>query len=190
MSIELPPTEIVTEPCRLSFPALFEPKPVMKGSDDKKFMATLLLPPDVDLGPLFVCARAAMVDKFGKVIKLPARANPIKECAEKDLAGYEDGWHYINAKSGYRPSVVDAKMQEVLDPDRVYAGCWCRFHLQAFAWDHPVGGKGVSFSLSAVQLVRDDERLDGRRQATDVFEPLEVEADEGAASADAEEMFG
>ena len=195
MSVELKATEYVTPPVRLSFPALFEAKPVMKDKpDDLKFMATLLIPDSVNLAPIYECVKAAMIGKWGKVIKLPARNNPIKDCGEKDLAGYEDGWHYVNAKSKYKPNVVDQNTEDVIDPDRIYPGCWCRFHLIAFAWDHPQGGKGVSFSLSAVQLVKDDERLDGRKAATDVFDPLEG-ADGGATpdetgDNDAEALFG
>lgn len=192
MTIEMKATEVVTAPVRVSFPALFEPKPVSKDKPNElKYMATLLLPPETDKSPFFEAIKAAMVDKFGKAIKLPARNNPIKDCGEKELDGYEDGWSYINAKSGYQPSVVDQKAQPVMDKDAVYAGCWCRFHLQAFAWDHPQGGKGVSFSLSAVQLVKDDDRLDGRKSGADVFEPLAgFDASDNDAGTDAEELFG
>jgi len=186
---ELSDHEIVTEPCRLSYPALFEPKPVSKTTPNElKYQAAILIPKSVSLKPFVDCIKAAMQGKFGKEIKLPARSNPIKNCNEKELAGYEEGWHYINSKSGYPPSVVDQKLQDVIDPTRIYAGCWCRFHLQAFAWDHPVGGKGVSFSLNAVQLVRDDDRLDGRVSSSDAFEAIEVEEDV-AEETDLSELF-
>ena len=77
----------------------------------------------------------------------------------------------------------------MIDKDAVFAGCWCRFHLTAFAWDHPVGGKGVSFSLNAVQLVRQDERLDGRvTNVADIFDPIEIEAVEEDQTSDTEDM--
>jgi hypothetical protein len=192
MTVELSNTEIVTPPLRLAFPALFTPKPTFKGGDDKKYQAVCLIPPDVDLTPFFNCVKAAMIDKWGKLIKMPSGSNPIKPCTEKDLDGYADGWYYINTKSGYQPNVVDQKCQAVIDVERAYSGCWCRFHLSVYAWDHPVGGKGVSFSLNSVQLVRDDERLDGRRSAEEVFESIEVDDDtEGLkTSADADELFG
>jgi len=172
--MNLEPNEIVTEPVRIAFPSLFKPKPVMKGSDDLKWQAALLLPPDYDKKPLLACIKAVMLEKWGKVIKLTGRNMPIKSCAEKDLAGYEDGWFYVNTKSGYQPSVLDQRKQEVLDEDRIFAGCWCRFHLKAYAWDNQFG-KGVSFGLEAVQLVRTDERLGGRKPATEVFGEIEVD---------------
>jgi len=192
--VDMKPTEIVTPPVRISFPALFEPRAVARGKEEKKYQASLLLPPDIELKPFLDCIRAAMLDKFGKLLKLPSRSNPIKDCGEKDLAGYEDGWHFINVKTQFQPAVLDQRKQEILDADRVFAGCWCRFHLNAYAWDHPVGGKGVSFSLNAVQLVREDARLDGRRPAVDVFDAIEVEEDvafeDQDTADDAAELFG
>lgn len=175
MSTEASPLSIVTPPVRLAFPALFEPKPVAKGNPTLKYQAVLLIPPSVDLKPFYECVKAAMLEEWGKVEKLPARNNPIKSCEEKELDGYEPGWHFINVKSNYAPTVVDQRRQDILDPERIFAGCWVRCALNAFAWKHDQGGKGVSFGLNAVQLVREDTRLDGRKSATDLFDEVEVE---------------
>jgi hypothetical protein len=189
--VELSVTEIVTEPCRLSFPALFEPKPVSKSKpNDLKYQAAILIPKSVSLKPFVDCVKAAMKEMWGEQVKLPARSNPIKSCDDKELSGYEDGWHYINAKSGYAPGVVDQRLQDIIDPDAIYPGCWCRFHLQAFAWDHPEGGRGVSFSLQSVQKVRDDDRLDGRVSASAVFDPVEIEDDAEPETEELDDLFG
>lgn len=193
MTTEMKATEIVTAPMRLSFPALFEPKPTSKKPGSPlKYQASVLLPPGTDMKPFAACVKAAMIDEWNQVIKLPARNNPIKDCGEKDLEGYDEGWYYINSKSGYQPGVIDQRKQEVLDADRIFAGCWCRFHLTAYAWDHPEGGKGVSFSLNAVQLVKEDARLDGRRPATDMFDAVEVEGDDAVfdGATEAEDPMG
>jgi len=178
--MELNETEIVTEPVRLAFPALFEPKPTSKSKpNDLKYQAALLFPPDYDMSPLVEVVKAAMVEKWGKVIKLVPRNNPLKKCDDRDpekpLAGYDEGWRYLNSKSGYQPSVLDQKKQAILDSERVFPGCWCRFHLIAYGWEHETGGKGVSFSLNAVQLIREDTRLDGRKAAREVFGEVAVE---------------
>jgi len=194
--VELSNTEIVTEPCRLAFPALFEPKPTSKGGDKVAYQAALLLPPDYDMTPLVECVKAAMVAKWGKLIKLVGKNNPLRKCDDLDednrATGYDAGWRYLNAKSNYQPSVLDQKKQEVLDAKKIYPGMWCRFHLNAYAWDN-VGGKGVSFSLNAVQIVRDDERLDGRKTAKDVFGEIEPDDLAGApdgGSDDADDLLG
>lgn len=171
------PMSLVTPPVRLAFPALFEPKPVAKGNSTLKYQAVLLIPPSVQLAPFLEACKAAMLDKFGKIERVKAQNNPIKKCEEKELDGYEPGWHYINVKSNYAPTVVDQRRQDILDPERIFAGCWIRAAINAFAWDHPQGGKGVSFGLNAVQLVREDARLDGRKGASDLFDEVEVEDD-------------
>lgn len=178
MPVELGPTHVITPPVRLAFPALFEARAVSNDPDAaEKYMATLLIPPGVDLRPFHDAIKAAMLEKWSKVLKLPPEKNPIKDAETKDLDGYDEGWFFINTKSNYAPQVVDQKRQDVIDPDRVYAGCWCRFHINAYAYDHPKGGKGVSFGLNAVQIVRDDTRLDGRKSASEVFGDVEVEDD-------------
>ena len=196
--VELSKNEIVTEPVRLAFPALFEPKPTMKGGTDLKYQATLLFPPDYDMTGLVECVKAAMVEKWGKTIKLVGKNNPLRKVDDLDednrATGYEEGWRFINAKSGYQPSVIDQKKQEVIDAKRIYPGMWCRFHLTAFAWEHAQGGKGVSFSVNAVQLVRDDDRLDGRKTAKDVFGEVEVSdlsgVDHVAPGDDSDDLLG
>jgi hypothetical protein len=191
MTYKLRDTELVTEPVRIAFPSLFRPKPRFPGSDRETFQAVLLLPPDTDMQPYIHAIKAAMVTKWNKTIQLPGDKSPIRDAGEKsEIDGYEEGWKFINVHSGYAPGLVDQKRQQILDEDRIYAGCWCRFHLTAYGWDHPVGGRGVSFSLNGVQFARDDTRLDGRVAASDVFDALDIEDDEGVDSGDLDELFG
>lgn len=177
-------TDIVTPDVRLSFPALFEPKPRARGSDKLTYQATLLLPPKTDMAPFVAAMKAAMMAKFGKLLPLAGRGNPIHKAEEKQYAGYEPGWHYISTNNTRAPAVVDQLKRPVTDPDRMYPGLWVRAFLNAYAWDNPAGGKGVSFSLNAIQVVRDGERLDGRREVNpdEVFTALEMPQD-GAADA-------
>lgn len=189
-NIDLSEVEVVTEPCRLAFPALFHPKPRMKGQTDTRltYQAVVLIPPGTDLKPFVRAMKAAMQEKFGKVIQLKPDKNPLRQCEEKnEISGYASGWWYINTHSGFAPGLVDQRRQPVLDEEKFYAGCWCRFLLRAFAWNHQQGGKGVSFSLSAVQFVRDDDRLDGRRDASNVFDAIEIEGDDSVTDQGAED---
>lgn len=175
---KLAATDIITPEVRLSFPNLFEAR-VVPGSQNAKpkFSASLLLPPSFDLKLLQQSMAAAMTKKWGKVITLPAAKNPIKDAAEKEgLAGYETGWRFINVSANLEspPQVVDQRLLPVTDRTKVYAGMWVRAYLNAFAWEHAQGGKGVSFGLNAIQLMRDGERIDGRRATTDVFTPVDI----------------
>lgn len=188
--VTLSDVDVITPPVRLAFPSLFEPRQRAPGNDRMTYQAVALIPPEVDKGPFVKAIRAAMAAKWGDKIKsLPADKNPIKDCADKaDVAGYEEGWRYINLHSGYKPQVVDRNRQEIIAPEVIYPGCWVRIHMKAYAYDHKVGGKGVSFSLEAVQFVRDDERLDGRKKAADIFDPLD-DAEDGAEQSAIDDLF-
>lgn len=186
---QLSATEVVTQPCRLAFPALYEPKPRFTGNERLTYQATLLLPPDFDLTPLHEALKAAMLAKWNKVEKLPADMNPIHPCANKEhLDGYLPGWKYISVHSDYQPAIVDGRLQAITDPKMIYPGCWCRFHINAYAWVF-TGRKGVSFGLNGVQFVRDDERLDGRKAVSDVFDSIEGESPSSASSAAGSSLF-
>jgi hypothetical protein len=195
------PDEIITEPVQIAFPALFEPKSRYKDSPRLTFQATLILPPSYDLAPLRKCMQAAAAEKWGA--KLPSKermaawGNPLRKCEEKGddngelPKGFLPGGHFIAVHSDYQPPVVDQATRPVKDKNMVYPGMFCRFHLNAFAWEN--GGRwGISFGLNGVQLVRDGERLDGRRPATDLFQPIEgIEpATTGGAPVDEAGLFG
>lgn len=195
-------TEVTTKPVRLSYPHLFEPRAKSEGGAPV-YQAQLLLPAGFDIAPLRAAMSAALKDKFGD--KTPAKdrmapyGNPLRKMEEKQDSetgtfpvGYEAGGHFISASNKYKPFVVDRKAQPIEDAALVYPGCWCQVHLNAYAWDYK-GKWGVSFSLEAVQFVRDDERLDGRKAPTDVFKPLEGETPPSAGAAagsDQDALFG
>ena len=178
---------------RLAFPSLFTPKPVSRDKPNElRYQAVLLLPPEANLAVLTAAMAAAMTKKWGKVIQLPSKNNPLHDAGEKsDYAGFLPGWKFISVKSKDRPTVVNRDAVPVTDPALVYPGMWVNAYLDCYAWEHPTGGKGISFGLMAMQLVKDDERLDGRRAATDVFQPLDALPTTGdAGGIDMNAMFG
>ena len=187
----LKPTEVVTGPVRISWPALFEPRlksPELDPAvpDNLRYQATLLFPPDYDLKPLYAALQVAALERFGPNFRMSRDKNPIKDAEIKShLDGYEEGWHFLNVKSKFKPAVVDQRRSPIDDPDKIYPGCWCRFLISTFAWENKIGGKGVSFGLNMVQLVRDDTRLDGRKPALDVFDAVEVDGESNVFSDDA-----
>lgn len=198
----LPLTHIVTPPVRLAFPALFKPRPrmmvpggVARVGDDGKpvpvemtYQAVLLLPPDLSLKPFGEALKHAMLAKWGKAIPLTPATNPVHSCEEKEgRAGFLPGWHFINLHSKVQPIVVDQRKQTILDDQTIYAGCWVHAHINAFAWSYGAK-KGVSFGLNALQLVRQDERLDGRVASADVFGSLE-DQDLSSPDGDASDLF-
>jgi len=92
-----------------------------------------------------------------------------------------------------RPVVVDQSVKDIIDQKQVYSGCYMRAKVHAYAWEHPTGGKGVSFTLDMLQLMQDGEPLGNRMEAADAFEPIALPAGAGGASAPVSDeggMFG
>lgn len=176
MAKPLPPGHLLTPEVRLSFPALFKPKAKFKGdtSGELTYQATLLIPPNTNLSLFIEAMKAAIFTKWEKNITIPAKNNPIHDCAEKaQFEGYDEGWHFIACHSKRPVGVVDRNGVPVSDADAVYPGMWIKAYINAYAWDHPAKGKGVSFGLNGVQLVRDGDRFGAKAvDVTEVFEPL------------------
>lgn len=199
------PTEVTTKPVRLSYTKdLFEARAQEpKKPEDKKFSVMLLMPPDFDLAPIRTAMQEAIKEKFGAKMpskdKMSPNGNPLRKMEEKQdsetgefPAGMMAGGHFISAKNKYQPTVVDRQAKRITDPEQIPPGSWGHVHLNAFAWEYQ-GRWGVSLSLEAVQFVRADERLDGRKAATDMFRPLEGEtppAAAGEATSDQDALFG
>lgn len=185
--------KVITPVARLSFPALFEPK-AMEPGQEPKYSATLLFPLDADLSALKKAAAAAAEEKFGAKAKDLIKAGkikwPIKDQADKShLQGYTEG-SFIAARSSAKPGVVNAALQPIIDPADVFAGVLVRASVSAYAYDHPVGGKGVSFSLNNVMVVRDDGvRFDGRSSPDQDFAEFKDDEPAAAAAGSRDELF-
>ena len=160
----------VTEPVRVSFPYLFKPRTRMDGNGDPRYESVLLVPPDSpDIKRFKDLIKQCLQDKFGPDVTLTAAEKaklPLKKCSDsKWFADQFPGWHFVNAWSRVKPNVVDENLDEVIDPQVIYAGCWCRFQLTLLGWASKQGGKLVLVSLDNVQFLRDDERLGGGKQS-------------------------
>lgn len=85
--------------------------------------------------------------------------------------GYVKDAIFMNVSSDQKPQVVDENVVDIIDPAKVYSGCYGRASLRAFAYEAK-GNKGVSFGLQNVQKLRDGESLAGRGAASADFQPL------------------
>lgn len=178
---------VVTPMGRLSFPALFEPAEFEDGSEPK-YQATLLFPKKTDLSALKKAAQSAAFQQWGTKdeAKLPKGkkgvpfAWPWNDGNEKeDLDGYKNHI-FVRASSKRRPGVVDRDKQPITaEDDAIYAGCYVRAGLVAFAYGGP-GTKynpGVSFALNNVQKLKDGDPFGGGPTAEDQFDEWEDDED-------------
>lgn len=184
---------LITPKARMLYPNLF--KAVLpRGETDQdkaRFQISLLFPTTADLTLLkaavqtvleeHVTAKARQTTK----IKLPF----LKTEDQPRLADYAEEYPVlIRANARIKPDVINPagnrELKEDEDADEVYGGRWCRVSIRPFWFDHPTGGKGVSFGLQNVQVLDHDEPMAGGRvRGLGEFEPVAT-ADGGDPLAD------
>ena len=188
-------TKIITPKFRMSFPALFVPKPFEDGGEPV-YSLTCLFPVGCDLKALQGFVLEAMTEKWGDKALADFKAgkirNPFRKQDEKEhLAGYEAGGYFIILRSKNKPGVVGPDVQPVTDPAVAYAGRWARASLSVFAWSHAKGGRGVSFGLNNVQLLEEADRFGGgAARPSEDFEPVAIPVDAEVPANAAAALFG
>lgn len=175
---------LVTPYATLSFPQLFQPKVAFEGQE-AKYSCALLFDGAAQQSAEYKKMQEAVVTvakaKWGDNVNFKSLKLPFNDAGEKadKYQGYEDGIIVINAASKSKPGIVDARKNDVLLPEQVYAGQLVRAQVVAHAWEIP-GRRGVSFGLNHVQIVKHDApRIDGRVAPQNAFDAIEdVELDD------------
>jgi hypothetical protein len=162
--------KVVTGKVRFSYANVFQAKASEEGGTLK--YSTALLIPKSD---------KETVNKINKAIEECKEANKsmfnnsVKGLKgglrdgdeERDGEEYQ-GMFFINANSARRPGVVDADMNEIIDPEEFYSGCYGRASLTFYPYDTK-GGKGIACGLNNVQKLEDGEKLSGGSSAAEDF---------------------
>lgn len=178
--------EVITPIGLLSFPHLFTPRAAVAGAEPR-YSATLIFDEDAIKSEKYLALKkevlAAIEEEwpgkskdasFIKTLRLPFR-----DGGEKDYAGYGAGKIFINPWNKQKPGIVDRERNDILVPADVFAGQLARFYVRPYAYAQS-GNKGISLSLSHVQIVKADmPRLDGRKSAKDAFRGDDLPADLG-----------
>jgi hypothetical protein len=167
-------TKVVTGKVRFCYLSVFEPKPSEDGKD--KFQACILIPKsDKDtlskINKAIEAAKAAgksqLADKNGRI---PATVKtPLRDGDEDhpDDPAFKN-MMFMNASSLRRPTIVDRNLDEILDKEEFYSGCWGRASVNFFAYNSN-GNKGIGVGLNNLQKLKDDENLMGVSSAKDDF---------------------
>lgn len=170
---------IITPYATLSFPTLFSPRPrSKKGNAEAVYSCQLLFRPEVQKTPEFKAlqeaAKEAFIEEFGEKAFQKGIVSPFRKAEEKDQYKADfAGWVFISPWTKNKPGIVDALGNDVLVSDEVYAGQEVRAYVNPFAWDSEQG-KGVSFGLNGLQIVKKDApRIDGRVPLNKVFGAIE-----------------
>lgn len=169
-------TKVVTGLVRFSYVNIFRSRSFGEGQDAKYSICLLIPKKDKETLKKIVAAIQEATDegisskwggKLPKNLKSPLRDGDDERA---DEAPEYEGMYFINANSSQKPGIVDKDLNEILDPDEVYSGCWGRASINFFAYDS-IGNKGIGAGLNNIQKVKDGEHL-------------------GAARASAEDDFG
>ena len=208
---KLGPCSCITPEFRASYVTLYEARSVDPAEPNKKNYGVEMWfrvkdTPEslragekcVNIQALTAAAEAACAEKWGPdKAKWPkGLKNPFKN---GDLLtgknGAVPGCIIVRAsrkESFGPPGVVDQAKHDILDKKVVYSGCYGRAVVHAYAWKHPTGGFGVSFTLDHFQLIRDGEPLGNRLEAQDAFDaiPIPGGGDNKVAGAGDSQMSG
>lgn len=188
---ELGPCDVVTPLFRGSYVTLFEARaPDPKKPNEKNYGIEMWFrvaevcderlkdQPIVKIDDFVKACNAAAIEKWGvDATKWPKGIkNPIKK--GEDLTGKNGtlvGGVVIRTsrkESFGRPVVVDQNVKDIIDKDQAYSGAYYIAKVHSYGWEHPTGGKGVSFTLDMVQFHHDGEALGNRMDAADAFAAL------------------
>src|SRR5215471_3364601 len=132
----------------LSFPHLFQPKARSEGGEPV-FSASLIFDPSQQNTEAFKAMKSACIatakEEWGDKVNLKSLHMPFRDAGEKadQYEGYEEGGIFINPWTKSRPGIVDARRQDILLPEEVWAGQLVRMNITPFAWSRS-GKQGVS----------------------------------------------
>lgn len=185
------PLKVVTPKFRLSFPDLFEAREIERedgSSGGAKFGIQMLFDKKTDLSPLKKVVAKAIKEKWGDAAP-KGLVLPFKDGNDKELDGYENTI-YVGASTKFKPQVIRSKFVDgspvpITSPDEIYAGCYARAAINAYAWEFKnkqgkIMKRGVSFNLESVQKLSEGEPFVKRPDPADSFDSQ----DDGSDDAD------
>lgn len=166
--------KVKTPEFRLSFPALFEKRAFAgQKEEDAKYRMVMVFPKATDLTALKAVVRKAAEKKWPDAATRPKDLrSPFRDGSEKkDTAGFGPDVIFISASTKDRPGIVNRNLEDIIDREEVYAGCYCRATITPWAYDQ-AGNRGVSFFINNIQKLRDGDPLSSRVSAEKDFDAL------------------
>lgn len=158
-------TKVVTGKVRFSYAHVHQPHAITEGQD-KKYSVSILIPKKDKATIAKIKAaideaiEAGKSKKFGgkipKNLKMPLRDGDEEREDDENYAGH----YFINASSKDKPQLVDSELNEIIEKDEFYSGCYGRASVNFYAFDAQ-GNKGIACGLNRLQKLEDGERLSG-----------------------------
>jgi hypothetical protein len=173
--------QVVTPTGRIVFlKNLFEP------NNKEKYTATLLFNDSQDLKRLRSMmleeARTKFDEKIINSSKFKWGMKKPDEEAMENFDFFDEETVILNCSTKFPIEVKgtskgpDGKYEDLIDGD-LKAGDYCRFLVSCYAWENTTEGKnrGVSFNVSAVQMIKKGEALYQRKPSDDLFAEADID---------------
>lgn len=193
MKVSITDKKVTTGKFRVSFPNLAEPKGFNGGTP--KYGLTMLFPKDADLSALKKAAENAKIERWGAdKSKWPTKRLPNGKVVSALRTPFRDGdlekpetpgyagqiFIAASSKADNQPGTIGRDKNRI-DPKDIYAGCYARATLIAFAYpregEKGFGNSGVSFALQNVQKWAEGPKFSGKKDAEDDFDAIEDDSD-------------
>jgi hypothetical protein len=187
-------TKVVTNEVRFAYSHVFEPFS-MEENGDKKYSVLLLIDKNdkKTLDAIRNAIRAAanvgknnlVNPKTGEIMK--GVKNPLRDGdAERDGEEFKNKY-FLNCSTKRQPSIVDAHLQPIINPEEFYSGCYGRASVNFYTYNVN-GNKGVACGLNNLQKLRDGEHLGGSSAAQDFADSAQG-GDDFFSGAPGEDIF-
>lgn len=172
-------TRVITGKVMFSYAQVFEPVAMNEGGKEKYSVSIIIPKKDKEtISKIKKAIKAALEEgkhlfngKAPKVFKDPLRDGDEER---PDNEAYENSM-FVNAKSDFKPGIVDKNLDEIISKDDFYSGCFGRASLNFYAYNVN-GNKGIACGLNNLQKLEDGERLDGGgMSAKEEFSSFEME---------------
>lgn len=159
--------DILTGPVRLSFVNLFTlPQKKQNQTTEPKYGSGILFTPYADF--------TILQEEYYKILQAEFQhklnpqdgqyygvRSPFRAQAEKGQhKGYTPGCVFMTCTSKFKPPIVDARGNPIVDQSKVYAGVWAICSIRPYAYKEP-SNQGVGFGLQSVMIIGDDTPLAG-----------------------------
>lgn len=168
---------VVTGKSRFCYLNAWEPR-AKEGSDKKVYSVTLVFPKsDTETFKNITNAIETAYNAGAEVLKGNAKKVPSLDSVKYPLRDGDEerpddevfaGSWFINATSMYAPGVVDKDLEQIVDRDQLYSGCYGRAQISFYAYNRQ-GNKGIACGLRHLQKLEDGEKLGGATSAIEAF---------------------
>lgn len=176
------PTTITIGEVRFSYANVFKPMPPANNPQaEPKFSVTILVPKTNAQAKAAIDAAVNAAIEAGVTSKWNGVRPPVPSICVHDgdgarpsdgqAFGQECKGHWVftaSCKAERPPFVVDAQVQQIINPADVYSGCYGNVNVTFFPYNS-AGKKGVGCGLNGLQKTRDGEPLGSRVTAEEAF---------------------